>query len=205
MRTEDELRTGCANILYQLRQEMGYSKNKMAEALGISYRTYERYEHGKAAPRVDEFIRYFDLFHADALRYVLEYLYPDVYEHLTANSDIDDIRHAAVHYTSHIASDRAVRKLCYLVFGEHGSNIEAQSEGFLILDHLPLTMRLAVASLVHTLYEVALAHDLLVQTDCIMPKVEIFQEGLRKGHAAVMAGRNSYTTSTVKNNELYQM
>lgn len=205
MRAESELRDGCANILYRLRQEMGYSKNKMAETLGISYRTYERYEQGKAAPRVDEFIRYFDVCHADALRYVLEFLYPEVYEHLTPDSDIDDIRHAAVHYTSHIASDRAVRKLCYLVFGEHGSNIEAQSEGFLMLDHLPLPMRLAIASLVDVLYEVALVNNLLVQTDCIMPTVEVFQDGILKGHAAVMARRNSYTTSTVKNNELYKM
>ena len=198
MRAENELRDGCANLLRKLRAEAGYSKNKMAETLGVSFRTYEKFEQGKSAPRVDEFISYFDLFHADALHYVLEFLYPEVYEPLNHGNDSADLRRAAIHYTTNVASDHAIRKLDYLVFGEHGSNIEAQSEGFLMLDHLPLTMRLTVAVLVDSLYEVASANGLLVNTDRIMPNVETFRDGIEKGRLAVLEGRTSYTTATVK-------
>lgn len=196
MRSREDLREGCAKLLQKLRVETGNSKSKMAEIVGIDLRTWEKYESGQSCPRVDEFISWFDMFHADALRYVLDYLYPDVYDGLSHQSDSVSLRHAAIHYISDVASDHAVRKLDYLVFGGHGSNIEAQSEEWLMLDHMPLNMRLAVAALIDTLYETADANGLLVNTDCVMPKVEVFHDGLRKGREAVMDGQNSYTTSS---------
>lgn len=197
MRTRDELRDGCANLLRKLRLETGYSKSKMAETVGIDLRTWEKYESGQASPRVDEFIAWFDLFHADALRYVLDYLYPDIYDGLINDSRTDDLRKAAMHYISNVASDHAIKKFDFLVFGEHGSNIEAQTEEFTMLDHLPLTMRLAVASLIDILYQTAEANNLLVCTDCVMPVIDVFHDGLKKGREAVMNGKQSYTTSSV--------
>lgn len=196
MRTREELRGGCALVLQKLRARTGLPKYKMAEMIGVDLRTWDKYESGQTAPRVDEFISWFDLFSVDALTSVLEYLYPDVYT-LTRDSSIDELRRAALHYIGNVASDRAVRKFDFLVFGEHGSNIGAQSEEFVMLDHLPMTMRLAVASLIDTLYETASANGLLVNTDRIMPDVETFRDGLRKGRAAVMDGKASYTTSVV--------
>ncbi len=198
MRTREELRNGCANLLHKLRIETGFSKSRMAETVGVDLRTWEKYESGQAAPRVDEFIAWFDLFHADALRYVLDYLYPDIYDGLTQTSPMDNLRQAAMHYISNVASDHAIKKFDFLVFGEHGSNIEAQSEEFTMLDHLPLTMRLAVASLIDTLYATAEANGLWVNTNHVMPRVDVFHDGLQKGREAVMAGKQSYTTSTVK-------
>lgn len=196
MRTKEELRNGCALLLRNLRKRVEFSKSKMAETVGVDLRTWDKYESGQIAPRVDEFIAWFDLFGVDALTSVLEYLYPDVYS-VTPESNMADLRGAAVHFVSNVASDRAVRKFDFLVFGEHGSNIEAQSEEFVMLDHLPLTMRLAVAALIDTLYETASANNLLTNTEHVMPNVETFHDGLRKGREAVMDGKSSYTTSVV--------
>ena len=190
MRKRDELRAGCANLLRKLRLETGYSKSKMAETVGIDLRTWEKYESGQASPRVDEF-------NADALRYVLDYLYPGIYDGLGHDSRTGDLRKAAMHYISNVASDHAIKKFDFLVFGEHGSNIEAQTEEFTMLDHLPLTMRLAVASLIDILYQTAEANNLLVCTDCVMPIIDVFHDGLKKGREAVMDGKQSYTTSSV--------
>lgn len=196
MRSQEELRDGCALLLRRLRERVGYSKNKMADTVGVNVRTWDKYESGQATPHVDEFIAWFDLFHADALASVLEYLYPGVYT-LTQDSDVDDLRNAAIHYIGNVASERSIRKFDFLVFGEHGSNIGAQSEEFVMLDYLPLTMRLAVAALIDTLYETASANGLLVNTEHVMPDVETFRDGLRKGREAVMDGKSSYTTSVV--------
>lgn len=196
MRTREELRGGCAILLQNLQKRVELKKGRMAEEAGVDLRTWERYITGQAAPRVDEFISWFDYFEVDALPMVLEYLYPEVYSDLSDQSDTNALRKAAIHYIETIASPHAVRKFDYLVFGGHGSNIEAQSEEWLMLDHLPLTMRLAVASLIDTLYAAAEANGLLVNTDCVMPKMEVFHDGLRKGREAVMDGQNSYTTSS---------
>ena len=196
MRTREELRDGCALLLQNLRKRVGLPKYRMAEMVGVDLRTWDKYESGKASPRVDEFIAWFDLFRVDALAAVLEYLYPDVYT-LTQDSSIDELRRAALHYIGNVASDRTIQKFDFLVFGRHGSNIGAQSEEFVMLDHLPLTMRLAVASLIDILYETASANGLLVNTEHAMPNVETFRDGLRKGREAVMEGKTSYTTSVV--------
>ena len=196
MRTKEELRSGCAILLQNLQNRVGLKDGRMAGEAGIDPRTWERYITGQAAPRVDEFISWFDYFEVDALPMVLEYLYPEVYSDLSDQSETKALRKAAIHYVENIASPHAVRKFDYLVFGGHGSNIEAQSEEWLMLDHLPLTMRLAVAALIDTLYETAVANGLLVNTDCVMPKMGVFHDGLRKGREAVMDGRNSYTTSS---------
>ena len=125
MRTMDKLRDDCANLLHKLRMETGYSKSRMAETVGIDLRIWEKYENGQASPCVDEFIAWFDLFHADALRYVLDYLYPDIYDGLVHDSRTGALRKAAMHYISNVVSDHAIKKFDFLVFGEHRSNIEA--------------------------------------------------------------------------------
>lgn len=196
MRERSELRMGCATLLRNLRLEMGYSKSKMAECVGVDYRTWDNYEAGIASPRVDEFIHYFDIFSADALRCVLNFLYPEVYDSLTPESNADDLRQACVHYVSTVASEHAIRKMDFLIFGEHGSCVFAQSEMFVMLNHLPLAMRMIVADMVSSLYYIAVTNELLVNTDRIMPCIDIFEQGRIKSKQAIANGKTSYTTAT---------
>lgn len=195
MREQSELRDGCAALLRRLRSDAGLSRSRMALLLGMDQRTLEKYESGISAPRVDEFISYFDQVGADALRYVLDFLYPDTYSSLSPSSPPDDLRGAIVHFILNVASEHTVRELDFLIFGDHGSSITAQAEEWTMINHLPLSMRFAVASLVNSLYTVASNSGLLVSTDHVMPNVGYFRDGLQKGKTAVIGGKSGYTTS----------
>ena len=56
MRTSEETKNICADILKDMRQRLGISKAKMAERVDLDARTYTRYEAGESAPTLPEFI-----------------------------------------------------------------------------------------------------------------------------------------------------
>ena len=67
MKTRSETQDICAEILHDLRQQMGISKAKMADRVDVDARTYTRYEAGESAPTLPEFIRMLELVDAPAL------------------------------------------------------------------------------------------------------------------------------------------
>lgn len=198
MRSYNELQSGCAFLLKSLRQKQKLSKFKMARLLMIDDHTWARYESGDSAPTVPVFFWMFDQLHEDVLRKALDYLYPEIYEGLDDSSDPAAIRAALVHFFANEAPDRFVREAAFLSFGGHGSNFGPQMEMFTMLDHLPMRYRVGVADLIKSFYEIAEARGELVSTECVMPDLDLFNEGLEKGRAASFAGHNSYTTSIKK-------
>lgn len=53
-----------------------------------------------------------------------------------------------------------------------------------------------VADMVSSLYYIAVTNELLVNTDRIMPCVDIFEQGRIKSKQAIANGKTSYTTAT---------
>lgn len=196
MRTFNELQQGCADLLKKLRLRHNLSKFKIANMVGVSDHTWGRYESAESAPTVPEFIYIYEQVQEDAMRDVLDYLYPDIYKGLTADSSMEELRQACSHFVQNVCSDDAVRKWNFLAFGEHGSSTKAQLEMFTMIDHLPMKYRYMIAECVLKYWELAESHHELVSTDHIMPNLEIFKEGLTKGKQATFDGKNSYSSIT---------
>lgn len=194
-RTLSDIQKGCSDLLKRLREKKGLSKSKMASLVGTSDHTWARYESGESAPTVPEFIYIYSKAEADPLRAVLDFIYPDIYKDLTADSDMDDLRKACCHFLQHVASDRMVREWNYLAFGEHGSSNKSQLEMFTMIDHLPMKYRYMIANDVMKYWEIASSHNELVGTDHIMPDIDLFKQGLHKGKEATLKGENSYNTT----------
>ena len=187
-----ELQEQLAGLLMNLRNRHGLSKFKMALLANVSDHTWDRYESGESSPTVPEFINIYNELGEDALRDVLNLMYPDKYKFLAPESSPEKLREAVVHYFSHVASEHVIREWAFLTFGEHGSSALAQLEMFTMIDHLPMKYRYMVAESINRYYEMASAHEELVSTEHVMPDVELFRLGLDLGKEATMEQKDSY-------------
>lgn len=195
MRTLDELQKGCSDMLKALRIKHNLSKTKMAAIAGVDAHTWDRYESGKSAPSIPEFICIFDTLGDDVLANVLDFLYPETYVDITKETDADTVKSAMIHYCMHVATDHMIREMLFLIDGEHGSNIHPQLELFTMIDHLPMHYRYAVAEMVSALYNLADSRGELILEDHVMPDMEVFEHGLEMGKHAAFEHRNSYSTA----------
>ena len=48
--------------LLELRQERDFSQKKVAEAIGVDVRAYQRYEYGEREPKISTFFRIADFY-----------------------------------------------------------------------------------------------------------------------------------------------
>ena len=165
----------------------------MATLAEVSDHTWDRYESGESSPTLPEFINIYNELGEDALRDILSLMYPDKYNCLVSESNINDLRKSLIHYFSHVASERAIREWAFLTFGEHGSSSLAQLEMFTMIDHLPMKYRYMIAESISKYYEMASAHNELVATDEAIPDVELFRIGLNLGKEATMEKKESYS------------
>lgn len=194
MISKHEIRSGIAELLHTLRTKRGLSKSKMADRLYIDDKTWSRYETGETAPSIDDFIWMLNELQEDVLRPVLDLLYPDTYKSLDNDVDIQQLRRAASHYITHIASERTVRELDFILFGHHGSSVESQMQEFTIIEHLPMQYRMIIAKMVLQFWNLAKSRNELISTDKIMPDIELFRDGIIKAEEATKNFRNFYTT-----------
>jgi len=190
----EQLQKGIGQILKDLRIKRGLSKAKMADYLYMDGKTWSRWEEGETAPTVPEFLWIFRQLKEDALRPVLNIVYPSTYNGLNPGSDIDSLRNAAAHYFSHTASEQTVREWDFLVLGHHGSNIEPQMQEFTMINHLPLEYRVAIASMVLTFWRLASERGEIIKNDYVMPDIDLFLEGFENAQKAAFEGLNSYST-----------
>lgn len=198
MKTRSETQDICAEILHDLRQQMGISKAKMADRVDVDARTYTRYEAGESAPTLPEFIRMLELVDAPALPVILKHLYPETFERLGPTASTEEARQAMADFILRDAPDRVVRQLAYFLFGPHGSTLEGQLQLITTLDHLPMDARLASAKLVLNFWEIEMDRGKIINPEYVMPDTETFRQCIIRAHEAVVAGRQNYNSITKK-------
>lgn len=189
MRTRDELRSGIAALLRKMRLKRGLSIRKMAEHVDIDDHTWSKYETGQSLPNVADFLYICDEMGENILPKMLRLIYPEMY----TDDDTTEIRDSVCSYFRDIATDNAVKDMHYLISGSHGSSLMAQIQMFVMIDHLPMDYRVAVADLVDTLWRLAESRGELVETDKAMPDVQLFRAALVKGTHAAYTNDQSYS------------
>lgn len=192
MRTLLELQQGIAQLLTNLRKRKGLSKFKIATIVEVSDKTWARYESGDSSPTVPEFIQIYSALNEDAFRDVLNLLYPNTYHAINPNNSVEELRDALSHFSNHVASDRIIHELAFMIFGEHGSSFIPQLEMITMLNHLPMKYKYFIADDIMKYWEIAESHDELICKENIMPHIETFQQGLELGKDATINNRNHY-------------
>ena len=189
---KEDIRSGVAEILRSLREKQGYSKNRMAERLGINKRTWYAWESGESSPNIVDFINIFTELGEPMMRPILQLLYGNQ----PAADDIETLRQRTADFFHRSAPDHMVQVWSFLNSGEHGSNVAPQVEEFCALDHLPLEHRYYVGEMIYMLYKTAAHRGELVATDEVMPNMEVWEAGLKSGQKAAFNKLKSYTTIT---------
>lgn len=195
MRSKEEIRMCFAKALKELREKKGYTKSQIANELFLDPHTWSKYERGVSTPSATDFLWFFSELNEHALRPCLDIIYPDTYEGIGANSSADERRKAFTHFMETVASDRYIRAVDYITFGNHGSNIEPQLQMFLMINHMPLSYKFLIAETVKSLWEIGEAKGTLINTDCIMPDLDMFYTSLKKCKDAVASNLTSYNSS----------
>lgn len=195
MRNEKELAKALGKLLHEARTAAGMSISAVAEALDKDDKTYANWERGKSSPSLPMAIRCFEVMRQPIMHPLMNYFYPEEFGTLNNDSDPDAIRNALNIYLNEIATDDEVRKIAYLVFGEHGSSWKHQLEGFCALDHLPMYARVMVAQTILTNYELMELRGQLIHTECVMPNIEVFKKGYHLGKNAAVLYENKYNVT----------
>lgn len=196
-----EINDRLANAFKQLRINQGFSINKISNLVYVDAKTWAKYEAGTSSPSIPEFCRIFSILGKDALKVVLDIIYPETYGTISPNSDTAVLRQAASHYFLNVASEQMVRQWNYLLFGNHGSNIEPQMQEFCMLDHLPLDYRLAVAQMIYSLFNIAASKGELLCPNNVMPDLGILSDAISISQKSVSEGKDSYTSINRRINE----
>lgn len=170
------------------RLDAGKSQEYMAKALGVSKKTVQNWEAGYASPSQIMGFKWFEALDVPALPYYLALLH-DEFDGVTHNSSDEDVRKALIKLIENMDSD-TVRKVLFLLYGDHGSPIQAIVDLTVAYVHTPLPARIGVADLVVTNYEIASAYK--ATQNHITPNVNYLRKSIEDGKKAVTKLRKSH-------------
>lgn len=176
-----------AHMWKQSREDAGKSQEYMAKALRVSRKTVQNWETGVSSPSQTAAFEWFEALGIAPMPYYLEILYPG----MTHGSDAD-VTEALSMIISGLTPELQ-KKLLYILAGGHGSSVAAVID--MITAHLqsPLRDRLNIAQSIYTNYEMADAAGAVRQPDEAQPNMELLNNAIQAGKAAVKDGRFDYT------------
>lgn len=170
------------------RIDAGKSQEYMAKALGVSKKTVQNWEAGFASPSQIMGFKWFDALDVPALPYYLSLLY-DEFNGISRDSSDEDVRKALIKLIENLDSE-TVRKILFLLYGDHGSPIQAIVDLTVAYVHTPLPARIGVADLVVTNYEITSAYK--NTADHVEPNVPYLRKSIEDGKKAVTKLRKSH-------------
>ena len=180
----------CSAMRARARIDSGATQKEVAKALGKTEHTIHNWESGHN-PSFLDLCAWFHVLNMSAWRYIHCTLYP--MEKLTFLEDDEKRRSELVSYLSGI-SNTELRKLLYLVAGNHGSNWFAILE--MIFEHAcsPLSQRVISARSVLIGYQMEQQSQQLQYVDHVLPDLENLERCIRLGTNAAKDGKAAYKT-----------
>ena len=179
-----------SNILLNARLDAGVSKKDIAKALGKTERTIQNWESG-FNPSFLDICLWFQAIEKSAWTYIQCAIYNHDVHYSEAYSD--DCRKNLIQYFS-TAEISEIRKVCYIIFGKHGSNWHAMLEALFEHSCSPLAQRVISARSILVSYSVDADHTELVAMDNISPDIYNLRRCIELGTEAAKHGKTSYST-----------
>lgn len=181
-----------AMLLVVSREESGLSQLDVSKKMGVSRRTVQNWELGYSAPDGPQLMQWFHACDANPMRYLLWYEYPELFDGLKLDADIETMRRVVISYFMH-ATLPEIAGLLYIYGGRHGSDpIAAMQEAIANL-HTPLENRVSVCQLIVSNYKIAQATGKDPQPGILQPNIELLEKALTEGHKAAMLGHKAYS------------
>lgn len=187
------IRERAANIWRQSRTDAGKSQDYVAKKLRIAKRTVQNWENGISTPTLDKAVEWFEVIGLQPLPYFLNLLYGDfsVSNDTLTEKEIDELLIKRIKHCSLAAK----KKLLFVLSNNHGSSVAGVIEMVTAHLHVPLKDRLNIAQDIILNYEIAESQGKLIQTDNVLPNIELLKLSFDNARNAVLNNKNEYTNT----------
>lgn len=185
-----DIKNRIAELLKSSRYDAGMSQDSVAKCLGVSKKTVQNWEAGISSPPLSIVMQWFDYLDVPVYPYILKLSHPEL-ELLNANSCDEEIRDALML----LVKDMDIKKMrqhFFEAFGEHGTAPDGMGEVKTAYLHLPMDVKVGIAEIICTQFEICQAQGRLVQPDSIMPNVESLKSYIDSAKQAVIKGKDTY-------------
>lgn len=185
-----EIDEQIAQLLRESRNSAGISQESIANALGVSRKSVQNWESGASAPNIKTLIKWFDFLDIPIYPYLFRVSNPE-FERINANSTDQDIKNALLKSIQDMDMSQ-IRKQFFEMFGEHGTAPAGMGEVKTAYLHLPMYVKIGIAEIICTQFEIAQARGELVKPDHIMPDVDALKSYIEMAKKAVIEGKDTY-------------
>lgn len=189
MRSKDEMRSGIAQMLRDLRIRKTLSKSKIADIVGVDDHTWASWESGRTSPSVVDFVHIYNVLGENMMHPVMQFMFDNQCD------TSEDMRKSAAEFLSESAPEHTVQALHYILFGHHGSSPISQIEQFCALDHLPLEQRYYIAELIYVMYKMSENRGDLIESHSTLPDMRTWESALKAGQKAAFRRLQSYSAA----------
>lgn len=179
-----------ALILRESREKANVSQDYIAKKLNISKKSVQNYEASISVPNVKMIIKWFEAVDVPIYPYMFQLSHPELIA-LNANSSDAEVRNALISVIQDMDINQ-MRQHFFEMFGEHGTAPKGMGEVKTAYLHLPMYVKIGIAEIISTQFEIAEARGELVQPDKIMPDKEALKEYIEKAKKAVIEGKDTY-------------
>lgn len=181
-----------ADLLYNARTKAGMSQEKIAEMLGKSKQTVRNWEHGTSVPDLFEFTMWYRALGLNCFRDILRLIHPELYEDFEGSAaTAEQKRNGLFRYLAE-CPPAEIEKLCFLIFGTHGSDWPSMLDEYVANAHCSMRCRAAVCNLIISNFEIEQSAGELVEPGNAMPNIENLRNAQSAGQTAAQLGRNEY-------------
>ncbi len=188
----DDYTLRVAKALEMARAKSGLSQQKLADRMGIGRTAVYRYEQGIIAPDGPTILKWFVCCGIAVRRYIDACLYPGLVKRLEDDPSDADKRYVLIEHIQE-AHPEEIDLLCYLIYGDHGSDYLAVLCEVLANLHTPLRDRVAICRSITGHYEMAQATGTDPDPNGIQPNMQILYQAQDCGEAAAMKQNSAYT------------
>ncbi len=184
-------------MLAEARCRAGVTQYDAAEAANVSRATVINWENGVSNPDIFQIEDLLEYYGEDPIYRLKNYRNTRLYDMLNKSGDLAQIDEQAIneeliHIINSEMSKRVKMQLLFLFSYEHGRDPDAIMQEMNAILQIPLRSGHAVAVLVRSLYDSAVAHKELNCPESIKPDIDIWETATLAGFHAVKDRRGGY-------------
>ena len=186
--------TRCGDLLFTSRCDSGLSRKAMSEAMGVSETTIKAWEDGQGSPTLFGMLDWCRITGKSYFRAMLDFFWPETFKGLKGTDSDERIRSALITYLSQVAGPIEVKKLHYLILGNHGSEWSGLLDMACAHEHTCLRGRLKNAKIIHASYDICGGRQSInaPNTD-VDADYALLIKAIRAAEKAQSAGLKGYT------------
>lgn len=190
--------TRCGDLLLSSRYNSGLSRKAVSEVMGVSETTVRAWEDGQGSPTLFGMLEWFRITGKSYFRAMLDFFWPDTFKGLKGTDSDDRIKNALITYLTQVAGPIEIRKLHYLVLGNHGSEWIGLLDMACAHAHTCLRSRLKNAEIIQASYDICRgSSNVRVPNIDVYADCALLRNAIRAAEKAQSTGLNGYTLADI--------